>query len=139
MTQDLAQQLRQQSPVRRQSSTCSGNISNPKELCNTSNMYRHHSVESALQADNSHIDKCDGVYLVAACMSLSALDPAAGHVICSLQMQNRPESASQRLRLGSKQHEAAAADQDLPYASQRLLSSTTHSVFLLNTGFEGLP
>jgi hypothetical protein len=72
-------------------------------------------------------------------MSLSALDPVAGHVICSLQMLSHPESASQRLRLGSKQHEAAAADQDLPYASQRLLSSTTYSVFLLNTGFEGLP
>ena len=72
-------------------------------------------------------------------MSLSALDPVAGHVICSLQMLNHPGSASQRLRLGSKQHEAAAADQDLPYASQRLLSSTIYSVFLLDTGFTGLP
>lgn len=76
---------------------------------------------------------------MAAGMSLSASDPVAGRVICSLQMLSHPESASQRLRLGSKQHEAAAADQDLPYASQRLSSSTTHSVSLLNTGFEGLP
>lgn len=53
-------------------------------------------------------------------------------------MLNRPESASQCLRLGSKQHEAAAADQDLPYASQRLSPSTTNSVFLLDTGLKGL-
>ncbi len=76
---------------------------------------------------------------MAACMSLSALGPVAGHVICSLQMLSHPESASQRLRLGSKQHEAAAADQDLPYASQRLSSSTIYSDFLLDTGFAGLP
>jgi len=71
-------------------------------------------------------------------MSLSESDPVAGHVICSLQMLNHPESASQHLRLGSKQHEAAAADQDLPYASRHLSSSTICSVFLLDTG-EGLP
>ena len=76
---------------------------------------------------------------MAACMSLNASDPAAGRVICSLQMLNHPESASQHLRLGSKQHEAAAADQDLPCASRHLSSSTTYSVFLLDTGFEGLP
>ena len=76
---------------------------------------------------------------MAACMRLNASDPAAGRVICSLQMLNHPESASQHLRLGSKQHEAAAADQDLPCASRHLSSSTTYSVFLLDTGFEGLP
>ena len=70
---------------------------------------------------------------MAACMSLRASDPVAGHAICSLQMLNHPENASQRLRLGSKQHEAAAADQDLLYASQRLSSSTMYSVFLLDT------
>ena len=66
-------------------------------------------------------------------MSLSAWDLVAGHAICSLQMLNHPENASQRLRLGSKQHEAAAGDQELPYASQRLSSSTIYSVFLLDT------